>query len=40
MGLNPKMNLCGYYNFITCMTFETILPNMEQTAGGARDVNL
>ena len=39
MDLNCKMNFCAYCNVNNCMTFETILPNMEQTAGGTRNVN-
>ena len=31
-GLSPKMNPCGYCNITSCMKFETIWPNMEQTA--------
>ena len=38
MGLNRKMNFCGYSNLNNCMAIETVLPNMEQTAGCARNV--
>ena len=38
MGLNSNKIFCGYCNVINCMIFETILPNMDETAGVARNV--